>query len=210
MERAAPSSSMSSGGPEHPYDATHAHVQAARESRWRGQGYADVTKLRELSAKHDRIGGRLISRQARILTKIERLRHQSTVLREKATDLRNRIPEIQQQMTQNDRVIREATERTKGIVIGSDITALQYKNQKFQQKIVDLQAKAQRLEHRAAMKTQKSAELKVKADGLLERAHQEQLEGQAFRDRADRLQRATEAVVVGGEGAGSAPSPPHA
>ncbi|MCI4341628.1 MAG: hypothetical protein L3K11_04575 [Thermoplasmata archaeon] len=201
---------MTAGGPDHPYDATAAHVTAARESRWRGQGYADITKLRELSAKHDRVGGRLVSRQARILTKIERLRHQSTVLREKATDYRNRIPEIQQQMSQNDRVIKEATERTKGIVIGSDITSLQYRNQKSQQKIVDIQAKAQRLEHRAAMKTQKSAELKVKADGLLERAHQEQLEAQAFRDRADRLQQATEAVSLPGEGASRSPAPPHA
>jgi peptidoglycan hydrolase CwlO-like protein len=201
---------MPAGGPDHPYDATHAHVAAARESRWRGQGYADITKLRELSAKHDRVGGRFVARQARILTKIEKLRHQSTVLREKATDLRNRVPEIQQQMGQNDRVIKEATERTKGIVIGSDITSLQYKNQKFQQKIVDVTAKAQRLEHRAAMKTQKSAELKVKADGLLERAHQEQLEAQAYRDRADRLQRATEAVSLPAEPAAPSPAPPRA
>lgn len=200
---------MAAGGPGGPSDTTPAHLQAARESRWRGQGYADITKLRELSARHEHRAAKFQRRDARMRTSIERLRHHATVLREKANSLRARVPEIQQQMAQNDRTIRDATERTKGIVIGSDVTELQFKNQKLQQKIIDVQAKAQRLDHRAAIKTQKGAEIKVKADALLERARQELLEGQSYRDRADRLQRATEAVQVAPPPPAAPPSPPQ-
>ena len=186
---------MSAGGQPPPPAPSHAHIVAARESRWLGQEYADITKLREIGAKHDHLASKFTARQARVLTKIEKLRHVATVLREKAEQVRGRIPELQQQIDQNNRQIQATTERTKGIVIGSDVTALHYRNQKLQQRIVDLRDKAQKLEHRAAIKTQKAAELKVRSDHFLEQARAESLEAQTYRDRADRLQKATEAQL---------------
>jgi peptidoglycan hydrolase CwlO-like protein len=196
---------MAAGTPPTP---THAHVVAARESRWHGQQYADITKLRELAAKHDHLSSRWVSRQARVLVKIERLRHVATVLREKADQVRARLPQIQQEIDQNNRQIQAANERTHGIVVGSDQTSLHYRNQKLQQKSVDLQDRAQKLEHKAAIKTQKAAELKVKADELLEKSRAEALEAQSFRDRADRLQQVTEsALAAAAPPGGPAPEP---
>ncbi|HEV2317216.1 MAG TPA: hypothetical protein VGV89_06545 [Thermoplasmata archaeon] len=203
---------MSSGGEAPPPSPSHAHIVAARESRWLGQEYADITKLREVAAKHDHLSSRWTSKQARVLVKIEKLRHVATVLREKAETVRGRVPELQQQIDQNSRQIQAQNERTRGIVIGSDVTAMYYRNQKLQQKIVNLKDKAQKLEHRAAIKTQKAAELKVKSDEYLEHARVEALEAQTYRERADRLQKATEgALVAPAAGAGSAggPEPIH-
>ncbi len=197
---------MSAGGESPPPVPSHAHIVAARESRWLGQEYADITKLRELAAKHDHIASRFTSRQARVLVKIEKLRHVATVLREKGEELRSRVPQLQQEIDQPNRQIQANTERTKGIVIGSGVTAMHYRNQKLQQKIVNLKDKAQKLDHRAAIKTQKAAELKVKADQFLEHARVESLEAQSYRDRADRLQRATEsslAAAQAGQGVGA-------
>jgi chromosome segregation ATPase len=184
-------------------------VQSARESRWFGQGYADITKLREVAAKHERIGTTFQRRQARVLTRIEKLRHHSTLLREKAETTRGRIPEIQQEIAQNDRAIQVVTERTKGILTTSDATDLTYRTQKLRQKIADLQDKAQRYDHRAAIKTQKAAELMVRANQYLERSRMESQEAFAYRERADRLQAATDNVMTatspGPAGIGSAP-----
>jgi peptidoglycan hydrolase CwlO-like protein len=184
---------MSADGNPTPPPPSHAHVMAARESRWLGQEYADITKLREIAAKHDHLASKATAREARFLVKIERLRHVATVLREKAEQTRARVPQLQQEIDQNSRQIQAASERTKGIVVGSDQTALHYRNQKLQQKIVNLKDKAQKLDHRAAIKTQKAAELKVRADQFLEHARAESLEAQQYRERADRLQKATEA-----------------
>lgn len=203
---------MTSGGEAPPpQPPSHAHIVAARESRWLGQEYADITKLREVAAKHDHLASKWTSRQARILVKIEKLRHVATVLREKAEQVRARAPELQQQIDQNNRQIQASTERTKGIVIGSDVTALHYRNQKLTQKIVNLKDKAQKLEHRAAIKTQKAAELKVRSDQFLEHARVEALEAQTYRDRADRLQRATESDLTSANAraaVGSSPNDP--
>jgi peptidoglycan hydrolase CwlO-like protein len=168
---------------------------AARESRWLGQEYADITKLREIAAKHDHLASKATAREARVLVKIERLRHVATVLREKAEQTRARVPQLQAEIDQNNRQIQAASERTKGIIVGSDQTALHYRNQKLQQKIVNLKDKAQKLEHRAAIKTQKAAELKVRADQFLEQSRVESLEAQKYRERADRLQQATETAL---------------
>jgi predicted nucleic acid-binding Zn-ribbon protein len=199
---------MPAGGEAPPPVPSHANVVAARESRWLGQEYADITKLRELAAKHDHLASRFTSRQARVLVKIEKLRHVATILREKADQVRGRIPEFQQHIDQNNRQIQATAERTKGIIIGSDVTALHYRNQKFQQKIVDLKDKAQKYEHRAAIKTQKAAELKVKADDFLEHARAEALEAQSYRDRADRLQKATEGQLAAAQVAAASASAP--
>lgn len=195
---------MATGGEAPPPVPTHAHVMAARENRWRGQEYADITKLREIAAKHDHISSKHTSRQARVLVKIEKLRHVATVLREKADETRGRVPQLMQEIDQNNRQIQAANERTKGILIGSDVTSLHYRNQKLQQKVVDLKDRAQKLEHKAAIKTQKAAELKVKADQFLELSRAAALEAQSYRDRADRLQKATEQSLA------AAPPPPSA
>jgi predicted nucleic acid-binding Zn-ribbon protein len=176
-----------------------------RQSRWLGQGYADITKLRELAAKHDRIAGRMNQRASRINTKIEKLRHQATILREKGQRVLAEIPEIEQQMKQHERDIEAGTNQAGGAQIGSDITSLHYRVRKLQQKVVDKQQKARTLEHRAAMKNQKTAELKVKVDRYLESARLEEQEAGAYRQRADRLQMITETDVASNLKANAAP-----
>ena len=200
---------MASDPPEAPPPGVPLH----RESRWLGQGYADITKLREIAAKHERRAARDQVRAARINTRIEKIRHAATVLREKAQGVLARIPDLESEMAQLDRDVKASTERTGGISIGSDITTLQVRIRKIQQKIVDLQHKSRTLEHRAAMKTQKTAELKVKADRFLEQAKVEEQEAQAYLKRADRLQLATQeeaASRLSGAGTGGSrpPEPP--
>lgn len=174
-----------------------ASAAVRRESRWIGQGYADITKLREIAAKHERLASRNQQRAARINTKIDKIRHAATVLREKAQGVLARIPDLESEMGQLERDVKASLERTAGISIGSDVTNLQLRIRKIQQKIVDLQHKARTLEHKAAVRTQKTAELKIKTDRFLEQAHLEEQEADAHRKRADRLQLATQEEAPG-------------
>ncbi len=91
--------------------------RSARETRWAGEGYADITKLRELSAKHERRGARIHARIARIQTKIEKIRHSATLLREKAQKVLARIPEFEQEMSQYERNIKAALDHQHGHTI---------------------------------------------------------------------------------------------
>ena len=186
---------MASGGGTPPASGSTTPLMH-RQSRWLGQQYADITKLREMAARHDRASVRFQQRAARINTKIEKLRHQSTVLREKAQRVLAEIPEIEQQMKQHERDIEAGTNRAGGAPVGSDVTSLHYRVRKLQQKVVDRQQKARNLELRAAQKTQKTAELKVKVDRYLESARLQEQEAVAFRQRADRLQMVTETDVA--------------
>ena len=161
-----------------------------------GQGYADITKLRELSAKHERASTRNQQRAARLNTRIEKIRHAAAVLREKAQTVLAKIPDLESEMAQHERDIKARTEKTAGITIGSDVTELQFRIRKLQQKIVDLQHKSRTLEHRAAVKTQKTAELKVKVDRYLESSKLEEQEALSYKQRADRLQLATQGEVA--------------
>ncbi len=186
-----------------------------REARWLGQGYADITKLREIAAKHQRLATKNEQRAARLNTRIERIRHQATILREKAQTTLQRIPDLEQEMSQHERDIKARTEHTGGISVGSDVTNLQYRIRKLQQKVVDLQHKSRTLEHKAAIKTQKTAELKVKVDRFLELARLEEQEAASYQQRADRLQMATQGEVAerltgtpqGGAGSGPSDTP---
>jgi len=187
---------MATGGGEPPQQTGPATPLAARRSRWIGQQYADITKLRELAARHDRAAARAQQRVARLNTRIEKLRHQATLLRERGQRALAQIPEIEQQMKQHERDIAAATNRTGGAPPGSDVTNLHYRVRKLQQKVVDRQQKARALELRAATKTQKTAELKVKVDRYLETARLEEQEAVAYRQRADRLQLVTEHDVA--------------
>ena len=175
-----------------------------RQSRWMGQEYADITKLREYAARHDRAATRAQQRAARVNTRIDKIRHHATVLREKAQARLAKIPEVEQQMQQHERDIKAMTERRGGAPVGSDVTKLQVLVRKLQQKVVDLQHSAHRLEHRAAQKTQKTAELKIKVDRFLETARLEEQEALAYRRRADHLQVASEAEAA----SRIAPAPP--
>ena len=187
---------MATGGGETPPPTGPATPLAARRSRWIGQQYADITKLREIAARHDRAAARAQQRVARLNTHIEKLRHQATLLREKGQRALGGIPELEQEMKQHERDIEAATKRTGGASLGSDVTGLHYRVRKLQQKVVDLQQKARALELRAATKTQKTAELKVKVDRYLETARLEELEALSYRQRADRLQMVTEHDVA--------------
>ena len=196
---------MAAGGGTPPSTSGATTPLQHRQSRWIGQGYADITKLRELAAKHDRAAGRMNQRASRLNTRIEKLRHQSTVLREKGQRALAQIPEIEQQMKQHERDIEASTNQAGGAPVGSDVTNLHYRVRKLQQKVVDRQQKARTLEHRAAMKTQKTAELKVKVDRYLESARLEEQEANAYRQRADRLQLITETDVAASLKANAAP-----
>lgn len=186
---------MASGGGNPPDPAAHATPLAARRSRWIGQQYADITKLREIAARHDRAAARAQQRASRLNTKIEKLRHQATVLREKGQKVLADIPEVEQQMRQHERDIEGATQRRGGAPMGSDVTNLHYRVRKLQQRVVDRQQKSRAYELRAATKTQKTAELKVKVDRYVEAARLEEQEAASYRQRADRLQLITEQDV---------------
>jgi chromosome segregation ATPase len=180
----------------------------ARRSRFLGQQYGDITKLRELAARHDREAARSQQRISRLNTKIEKLRHQATVLREKGQRVLADIPAIEQEMKQHERDIAAATARHAGGGITSDVTSLHYRMRKLQQKVVDRQHKARALELRAAVKTQKTQELKVKVDRFQEAAHLAEQEAAAYRQRADRLQLVAEQDTAAAPPAPSA-SPPN-
>jgi chromosome segregation ATPase len=169
---------------------------AARQSRWIGQQYADITKLREIAARHDRAAARAQQRAARLNTRIEKLRHQATLLREKGQRVLAEIPDLEQQMKQHERDIAAATDKTGGAPIGSDVTSLHYRVRKLQQKVIDRQQKSRSLELRAATKNQKTAELKVKVDRYIEASRLAEQEAIAYRQRADRLQMVTEHDVA--------------
>jgi len=194
-------------------------VAQLRRSRFLGQQYADITKLRELAARHDRMASRYEQRISRLNTRIERLRHQATLLREKGQRVLGEIPEIEQEITQHQRDIDAATARKSSGPLTSDITAIHYRVRKLQQKVVDLQQRARGLELRAAQKTQHTSELKVKVDRYMEAAHLANQEATQYRQRADRLQLVTEQeasppatasppAVRGGAPPGGAPPPP--
>jgi peptidoglycan hydrolase CwlO-like protein len=187
---------MTTGGGEPPQPLGTATPLAARRSRWIGQQYADITKLREIAARHDRAAARAAQRVARLNTRIDKLRHQATLLRERGQRALAQIPEIEQEMKQQERDIEAATKKTGGASIGSDVTGMHYRVRKLQQKVVDRQQKARSLELRAATKTQKTAELKVKVDRYLETARLEEQEAVAYRHRADRLQMVSEHEVA--------------
>ncbi len=187
---------MATGGGNAPEPTGPATPHAARRSRWLGQQYADITKLREMAARHDRAAARAQQRVSRLNTRIEKLRHQATVLREKGQKALATIPEIEQQIKQHERDIGAATDKSGGAPPGSDVTSLHYRVRKLQQKVVDRQQKARALELRAATKTQKTAELKVKVDRYHETARLEEQEAVQLRQRADRLQMVSEQDVA--------------
>ncbi len=203
---------MATGGPP-PEAPTAGTPLAARRSRWIGQQYADITKLREHAARHDRASARAQQRVARLNTKIEKLRHQATLLREKAQKVLAEIPELEQQIKQHERDINAASGQrppgaTGSVGMTSDVTSLHYRVRKLQQKIVDKQQKSRHLELRAAQKTQKTAELKVKVDRYTEAARLEEQEANAYRQRADRLQAVSEGDVASHLAATATAPPP--
>ena len=173
-----------------------------------GEGFADITKLRELAAKYERLAAKIQAKMARLHTRIEKLRHQATLLREKAEKVLERIPEYQQEMAQHERTIQASTSQHTSHSVGSDITGLHYRIRQLQQKIVDVQHRARRIEHRAAVKTQASAVLKVKADRLVEQIRAAQVEAQNYQRRADRLQMTTEAEAAQYAAVPPPPPPP--
>jgi len=183
---------MSAGGGPPGSAPPSAGPSVHRESRWLGQGYADMTKLRERAAKFDRESSRFQKRAASLNIKIEKLRHAAAVLREKGQAVLAKIPDLESEIGQHERNVKATTDRTGAISLGSDVTDLQVRIRKLQQKIVNLNHKSRTYEHRASMRTQKTAELKVKVDQALERAKLAEQEAQSYRSRADRLQMATQ------------------
>jgi chromosome segregation ATPase len=202
---------MAAGGDPPPGSSSHSGVLAARASRWLGQQYADISKLREIAARHDREAARAQQRASRLNTKIDKLRHQATLLREKAQRVVSDVPEIEQQIKQHERDIQGAT-RPGGGPLTSDVTGLHYRIRKLQQKVVDRQQKARALELRAATKTQKTNELRVRVDRFTETARLAEQEAATFRRRADRLQLINEQEGSGAPPVGGAPpsAPPAA
>ena len=179
---------MAAGGAPPPEPSGHVRALAAREHRFLGREYADISKLREIAARHDRAAARAQQRASRINTKIDKLRHQATLLREKGQSVLTRVPDLEQQIKQHQRDVDASSGRTPGVPLTSDVTALHYRIRKLQQKIVDLQQKARNLELKAATRIQKTQELKVEAARYQERAGLSEQEAATYRKRADRLQ----------------------
>jgi len=194
-------------GPAAPPEKTAAMAVQLRRTRFLGQQYADITKLRELAARQDQLAAKYEQRISRINTRIERLRHQATLLREKGQKVLAGVGEVEQEIKQYQRDIDAATAHHRGSVLTSDVTALHYRVRKLQQKVVDLQQKSRSLELRAAQRTQKTAELKVKVDRLVEAAHLAAQEATQYRQRADRLQLVTEQDVTASAPASSSAPP---
>ncbi|MEM0129286.1 MAG: hypothetical protein QXG65_03885 [Thermoplasmata archaeon] len=177
--------------PPSPMPADPGAVEAQRESRWFGQEYADMTKLREISAKHAHTAAKAEARAARLLTAADKHRHAATIYREKAAATRGDIPPLQESITQVNGQIAEAAKRaTPGMPPSADVTGLQVRARKLQQRAADLERKATSYDLKAARHTQKASEIKVRADHLLEMAKAHEAEALAYRQRADQLQMA--------------------
>lgn len=185
-----------------------AGVASARRSRFLGSQYADVTKLRELSARHQHRAARIHQRISRLNTRIEKLRHQATLLREKAVHQAERRPELEQEVKQQTRDLERAQTGQAPGTLRSDVTGQRYRLRKLQQKVEDLNSRVRSLELRAAQRTQKASELKVKGDQWLEAARLEEEEAARYQQRADRLQSLTDQEAAGPTGTAAAPPPP--
>ncbi len=206
---------MAEGGAAPPPGGTPSPATLARHSRFLGQQYADITKLREIAARHDRAASRVHQRISRLNTRIEKLRHQATILRERAEKALARVPTLEAEIARRAASVQPTTDESPTGRPRSDVTAEQYRIRKIQQRISDLHQRARSLELKAAQKTQRTSELKVRSDQLLESARLSEQEAAQHRQRADRLQLLTEqetnAPVGSPSGAPtSTPPPPSA
>ncbi len=187
-------------------------LETQRQSRWLGQEYADMTKLREISARHAHTAARAEARAAHLLTKVDKYRHAATAVPEKAALVRGEIPEMQGMIAQLNGQIADAAKRaTPGLAPSTDVMKLQVKARKLQQRAADRERKASGLELKAAKQTQRASELKVKADRLLEIARSHEQESQVYRQRADQLQMAAAGRLSAPDptGGSAPPSPPQ-
>lgn len=200
---------MSAGNPPPtPQPVDPNMVQNQRQVRWMGQEYADMTKLREISAKHAHTAARAQARAAHLMTRVDKLRHAATALREKSDKTRSAIPALQNTVTQLNAQIAAATRSsTPGVAPASDVTKVQVKARKLQQKVADYERKAASLDLKAAKHTQKASEIKIKADRFLEVARSHEQEAQVYRNRADQLQLAAEGRLP--PAGGAPPSSPQ-
>ncbi len=184
-------------------------VVVARRSRFLGEKYADISKLRERAAREEHRAQRLHQRISRLNTRIDKLHHQATVLRERAGRAASTIEPLEREIGERSAEVERVRSGEAAGYLGSDGTALQYRLRKLQQKVEDAKTRARGLELRAAQKTQKTAEIKVKVDQLLELARVREEEAAQLRQRADRLQIVTEQETPGGPTPSSAsPSAP--
>ncbi len=181
-------------------------VVLARRSRFLGEKYADISKLRERAAREEHRAQRIHQRISRLNTRIERLHHQASLLRERAAKAAGTVPSLEQEIGERSAEVERVRAGQTGGYLGSDVTALQYRLRKLQQKVEDAKTRAKGLELRAAQKTQKTQEIHVKVDQLLEVARVREEEAAQLRQRADRLQAVTD-QDSGGAGAPPAASP---
>jgi predicted nucleic acid-binding Zn-ribbon protein len=199
------------GGSFNPSGVSGTTPLGHRESRWRTSQYGDITKLREYAAKHAKVAARYQTRAARINTKIEKLRHHSAILREKAEAVLHPIPEWEQEISQYTRNIQASTQRTAGIVVGSDVTTLEVRIRKLRQRVANAKLKSQSLKLKAAQRTQKVTELQVKVNFWMEKSRLEEQESKAYESRADKLQMVSQAETaerLAAQPPGDLPPPP--
>ncbi len=198
------------GAPSSRADAEEANaLTVQRQTRWAGQEYADMTKLRELSAHHAHRAARAEARAAHLMLRVDKLRHAATALREKGTLVRSDVPTLEQGISQLNAQINEAAKQARpGVAPTSDITKLQIQARRLQQKVADKERRAASLELRAARHTQKASEIKVRADKFLELARVHEQESQVYRQRADQLQMAADGRLAAAPESRGAPPPP--
>jgi hypothetical protein len=162
-------------------------------ARFLSMGYASIAKLREEASKYEKMAFKERHRSAKLTTSMEKLRHRATVLREKEQATLGKIPDLEADMNEQQKMLQLGASGTAtGAVQPHDQSKIHVKIRKIQQKIAGLQRKAKTLEHRAAHNLQVASQKKVLSDLHIEKAKQWEAEARSYTLMADRMQKATE------------------
>jgi chromosome segregation ATPase len=176
--------SAASGGTTLPSD---------KGARFLSMGYASIAKLREEASKYEKLAFKERHRAAKLTTTMEKHRHRATVLREKEQTTLGKIPDMEADMNEQQKMLQLGASGTAtGAVQPHDQSKIHVKIRKIQQKIANYQRKAKSLEHAAAHHLQIASQKKVLSDMHIEKAKQWEAEARAYTLMADRMQKATE------------------
>lgn len=164
-----------------------------RSARFMSLGVANINKLREEAAKYEKMAFKERHRASKLTTTMEKHRHRATVLREKEQAVLGRIPELESDQKEQEKMLQMGASGTaSGAVAAHDQSKIHVKIRKIQQKMAGLQRRAKNLEHAAAHHLQIASQKKVLSDMHIEKAKQWEAEARAYTLMADRMQKATE------------------
>ncbi len=164
-----------------------------RSARFTSLGYQNITKLREEAAKYERMAFRERARSAKFNTVMEKHRHRATVLREKEQATLAKIPDLETEQQEQQKLLQMGASGTSsGAVQPHEQSKIHVRIRKLQQKMANLQRRAKTLEHKAAHHLQIASQKKVLSDAAIEKAKQWEAEARQYTLMADRMQKATE------------------